>query len=423
MSALKWGDVTTETPIDQLTAAPAANSNSDSDSSAVPSPISAPAAPASVTVSPPPPTPTAVPSASAASSSPLPSISTSAPAAVALTAAASASEGASAADVLSLSATLSSSTVSAPVGVEESKDEDDPLPLRWRGLNPGDDKAEVEVKNAGDSIYKAVASFEQLGLSPQLLAGVYELKFTSPSKIQAQALPVILSGKSSNKPGPNLIGQAHHGSGKSACLSTAACTASEAVSLVMWSAHPFPCILCALCRVGITRQQHISAHRIIDAVLPLSANSSVCNRLLSLPVALMCCCLCCAVCCLVVRLRPSHSASYHWSTRLCLSLKAVVVVPTRELALQVASVIQALAKHTAIQVYTAVPDADGTHDVAKLKAERVTAHVVVGTPGKLENKLKYRNIDSRHVKVFVADEADQMVAQEAFANTTLNIKK
>ncbi len=50
--------------------------------------------------------------------------------------------------------------------------------------------------------------------SPQLLDGVYGMKFTSPSKIQAEALPIILRADR-----PNFIGQAHHGSGKTASYS------------------------------------------------------------------------------------------------------------------------------------------------------------------------------------------------------------
>ena len=100
----------------------------------------------------------------------------------------------------------------------ESKDEEDPLPLlQSSGLHPHDATAQVLVKDHSlastpqhmPGIYQAAESFEQLGLSKELLSGVVELRFTKPSKIQAQALPIILSPKH-----PNLIGQAHHGSGK-----------------------------------------------------------------------------------------------------------------------------------------------------------------------------------------------------------------
>ena len=99
--------------------------------------------------------------------------------------------------------------------------------------------------------------------------------------------------------------------------------------------------------------------------------------------------------------------------------QVLVVVPTRELALQVHSVLSALAKYTPIQVYLAVP----AHADAPREREKISAQVVVGTPGKLQSKLQHRDIDPRHVRMFIADEADQMVAQEGFADITIAIKK
>jgi hypothetical protein len=78
-------------------------------------------------------------------------------------------------------------------------------------LAPGDEAAAVAGAGSGDvpSIYRAVQQFDELGLSKELLSGIYSMKFVKPSRIQAQALPIILAPHH-----PNLIGQAHHGSGK-----------------------------------------------------------------------------------------------------------------------------------------------------------------------------------------------------------------
>lgn len=38
----------------------------------------------------------------------------------------------------------------------------------------------------------SVKSFEQLGLSPELLKGLYAMKFSKPSKIQERALPLLI---------------------------------------------------------------------------------------------------------------------------------------------------------------------------------------------------------------------------------------
>lgn len=116
---------------------------------------------------------------------------------------------------------LASTTIDDPEAEEKNDDpeadEESALVTAFSGLHPDDEKAEVDIK-AGKgvdlSIYKAAKTFEELGLSKELLDGVYAMKFVTPSKIQAQALPIILARNR-----PNLIGQAHHGSGKTAVYS------------------------------------------------------------------------------------------------------------------------------------------------------------------------------------------------------------
>jgi ATP-dependent RNA helicase DDX19/DBP5 len=71
-----------------------------------------------------------------------------------------------------------------------------------------------------DSLLDEDTSFEQLGLSENLLRGVYEMGFVKPSKIQAAALPLI-------KGGSNMIGQAQNGSGKTATFSLALLSALD----------------------------------------------------------------------------------------------------------------------------------------------------------------------------------------------------
>ncbi len=55
-------------------------------------------------------------------------------------------------------------------------------------------------------------TFDELGLKPEILKSVKFAGFTAPSPIQAQAIPVILSGK-------DMVGQAHTGTGKTAAFS------------------------------------------------------------------------------------------------------------------------------------------------------------------------------------------------------------
>ena len=55
-------------------------------------------------------------------------------------------------------------------------------------------------------------TFDELGLKPEILKSIKFAGFTSPSPIQAQAIPVILAGK-------DMVGQAHTGTGKTAAFS------------------------------------------------------------------------------------------------------------------------------------------------------------------------------------------------------------
>ena len=55
-------------------------------------------------------------------------------------------------------------------------------------------------------------TFEDLGLKPELLKSIKFAGFTAPSPIQAQAIPVVISGK-------DMVGQAHTGTGKTAAFS------------------------------------------------------------------------------------------------------------------------------------------------------------------------------------------------------------
>uniref|UniRef100_A0A8B9SRK6 RNA helicase n=1 Tax=Anas platyrhynchos TaxID=8839 RepID=A0A8B9SRK6_ANAPL len=58
-----------------------------------------------------------------------------------------------------------------------------------------------------------VESFEELRLKPQLLQGVYAMGFNRPSKIQENALPMMLA-----EPPQNLIAQSQSGTGKTAAF-------------------------------------------------------------------------------------------------------------------------------------------------------------------------------------------------------------
>lgn len=59
----------------------------------------------------------------------------------------------------------------------------------------------------------SIKTFEQLGLDETILKGIYQMRFTKPSKIQERALPLLLSD-----PPTNMIGQSQSGTGKTAAF-------------------------------------------------------------------------------------------------------------------------------------------------------------------------------------------------------------
>ena len=66
--------------------------------------------------------------------------------------------------------------------------------------------------NPNDPLY-SIKSFEELGLSENILKGIYQMRFTKPSKIQERALPLLLAN-----PPTNMIGQSQSGTGKTAAF-------------------------------------------------------------------------------------------------------------------------------------------------------------------------------------------------------------
>ncbi|KAJ8258755.1 hypothetical protein COCON_G00177670 [Conger conger] len=73
-------------------------------------------------------------------------------------------------------------------------------------------RVEVLQRDPNSPLY-SVKSFEELRLKPQLLHGVYAMGFNRPSKIQENALPMMLA-----EPPQNLIAQSQSGTGKTAAF-------------------------------------------------------------------------------------------------------------------------------------------------------------------------------------------------------------
>jgi ATP-dependent RNA helicase DeaD len=85
---------------------------------------------------------------------------------------------------------------------------------------------------------------------------------------------------------------------------------------------------------------------------------------------------------------------------------ALIVAPTRELALQVHGELNWLYRHAGARVVSCVGGMDPRREQREL-AEG--AHIVVGTPGRLCDHLRRNRLDISELKAVVLDEADEML--------------
>ncbi|KAJ1663969.1 RNA helicase required for poly(A+) mRNA export [Coemansia sp. RSA 1813] len=190
------------------------------------------------------------------------------------------------------------------------------------------DEPEVEVRLADiqadpNSPLYSVKSFDELGLHDNLLKGIYEMKFTKPSKIQERALPLLLAN-----PARNMIGQSQSGTGKTAAF-----------------------VLTMLSRVDYDLNEP----------------------------------------------------------------QALCLAPSRELARQIMNVLLEMGKYTPVKTKYAIKE-------SLQRGEKVNAHVVIGTPGTVSEMIRKRALVLKSMKLFVLDEADNMLDMQGLADQTLKIK-
>jgi ATP-dependent RNA helicase DeaD len=87
--------------------------------------------------------------------------------------------------------------------------------------------------------------------------------------------------------------------------------------------------------------------------------------------------------------------------------QALVLAPTRELAIQVAEAFQKYATH--IKDFHVLPIYGGQSYGPQLSALRRGVHVIVGTPGRVIDHLEKGSLDLSKLKTLVLDEADEML--------------
>jgi ATP-dependent RNA helicase DeaD len=87
-------------------------------------------------------------------------------------------------------------------------------------------------------------------------------------------------------------------------------------------------------------------------------------------------------------------------------VQGLVLVPTRELAVQVADNLKLFAKYAKLRV---LPVYGGEPIHRQIQALTSGVHIVVGTPGRLIDLIKRRVLNLSTVKIVVLDEADRML--------------
>ncbi|SAL99522.1 hypothetical protein [Absidia glauca] len=90
-------------------------------------------------------------------------------------------------------------------------------------------------------------------------------------------------------------------------------------------------------------------------------------------------------------------------------IQALLLVPTRELALQTSQVCKTLGKHLGVQIMVTTGGTTLKDDIMRLSE---TVHVVVGTPGRILDLASKGVADFSEASTFVMDEADKLLSPE-----------
>uniref|UniRef100_A0A674E8I0 RNA helicase n=1 Tax=Salmo trutta TaxID=8032 RepID=A0A674E8I0_SALTR len=89
--------------------------------------------------------------------------------------------------------------------------------------------------------------------------------------------------------------------------------------------------------------------------------------------------------------------------------QALVLAPTRELAQQIQKVILALGDYMGASCHACIGGTNVRNEVTKLQAE--APNIVVGTPGRVFDMLNRKFLSAKYIKMFVLDEADEMLSR------------
>jgi ATP-dependent RNA helicase DeaD len=89
------------------------------------------------------------------------------------------------------------------------------------------------------------------------------------------------------------------------------------------------------------------------------------------------------------------------------AVQALILCPTRELALQVTRELEGLGKNTGVSV---LPIYGGAPMPKQIEGLKQGAQIVVGTPGRVLDHLRRKTLDPSKIRVLVLDECDEMLS-------------
>lgn len=87
-------------------------------------------------------------------------------------------------------------------------------------------------------------------------------------------------------------------------------------------------------------------------------------------------------------------------------IRCMVMVPTRELALQITEVFQSIARHTRVKVFCLMGGVEQEPQIARLEQG---IDIVVATPGRMFDLVSQGHLKLNNIEILILDEADHML--------------
>ena len=94
------------------------------------------------------------------------------------------------------------------------------------------------------------------------------------------------------------------------------------------------------------------------------------------------------------------------------SIQSLILVPTRELALQASYTIKELGKYLNVQCMVSTGGTNFKEDILRLKNRDSPVHIVVGTPGRVYDLANKHVLNLENCGILVLDEADKLLGED-----------